>query len=232
MIEVVPGVFAFTGLMVGRAYLLTEGDGLTIIDASMPGSARKILAQLASAGYQPSAVKRILITHAHFDHVGGLPELQRLTSAPVIASTVEKPYISDSIPVARAKPEDVPPLARLMLSGSAPVNAPVPVNRMVDDGEILEEVFGGLQVVATPGHSPGHVSFFQPERGILFTGDVLMNIPFNLRLPFAAFTPDMNEDRRSVKKIAALGAETICFGHGVPLLHNAADTLREFAAKQ
>ena len=70
MIQVVDGVYTFTGLMAGRVYLLTEGDGLTLIDASIPSAGDKILAQLAKAGHKPTDVKRVLITHAHPDHVG------------------------------------------------------------------------------------------------------------------------------------------------------------------
>lgn len=231
MKQIVPGLYTFTGLTIGHVYLITEGDGLTIIDASIPGSASKILKQLAEAGYQPSDVKRILITHAHFDHVGGLLELAEKTGAHVVASEIEKPYISDKAPVPRAKMSDVPLIQRLLMLGGETVNKPVTVHRIVYDGALMPEVFGGLQVIATPGHSPGHVSFWQPERRIAIIGDVLFNLPPRMSLPLAAFTADMPENIRSLKKIVALEPSVVCFGHGEPLTTGAADKLRTFATR-
>jgi glyoxylase-like metal-dependent hydrolase (beta-lactamase superfamily II) len=107
---------------------------------------------------------------------------------------------------------------------------PATVNRVLKDGEILPEILGGLQVVATPGHAPGHLAFWHPERKILFCGDVLFNWP-NLRLPFAPLTVDMTENKRSIAKIAALEPEIVCFGHGRPLVKNAAARLQAMAKR-
>ena len=107
-----------------------------------------------------------------------------------------------------------------------------PVDRTVEDGDVIDEVMGGLQVIATPGHSPGQVAFYQPERKILFTGDTMMNaFSFNgLRLPFAVATPDMDEAKRSIRKVAQLDIEIACFGHGQPLTQDAAAQIRAFAS--
>ncbi|MBK8027268.1 MAG: MBL fold metallo-hydrolase [Chloroflexi bacterium] len=232
MRQILPGVFAFSGLMVGRAYLITEGDGLTLIDTSMPGAGKKILAQLEAAGHRPADVQRILITHAHYDHIGGLPDLEAaMPNAQVIASAVEKPFIADGAPMALPNRQDVPPLARLMIPRTASANLKSRVDRTVVDCEVLPEVLGGLQVIATPGHSPGHVSYWQPDRRILFTGDVMMNIPFGLRLPFAAFTTSMKENIRSIRKVAALEPEALCFGHGPAIVSEAGARVKAFAAR-
>jgi glyoxylase-like metal-dependent hydrolase (beta-lactamase superfamily II) len=102
MEQVVSGVHMFTGLMVGRVYLLEGDDGLTLIDASIPPAANKILQQLQAAGHQPGDVKRILITHAHPDHVGALPKLCAETGAQVWASAVEQPVIKGKTSITRA----------------------------------------------------------------------------------------------------------------------------------
>ena len=104
------------------------------------------------------------------------------------------------------------------------------VGRTLKDGEVLEEVMGGLQALATPGHAPGHLAFWQAERGILFCGDVVFNT-FGLREPPAAFSPDMVENRRSLKRIAELDVKLLCLGHGEPLHDGAAQRLREHARK-
>jgi glyoxylase-like metal-dependent hydrolase (beta-lactamase superfamily II) len=105
-----------------------------------------------------------------------------------------------------------------------------PVDRTVEDGELLSEVMDGLQAIATPGHSPGQIAFWQPQLGVLICGDTMMN-PVGLRLPFAAFTADMAEARRSIQKVAQLQPRIVCFGHGQPLTENAAQAVSEFARR-
>jgi glyoxylase-like metal-dependent hydrolase (beta-lactamase superfamily II) len=221
MQEVVPGVYTFEGLMVGRVYLLEGEDGLTIIDAGMSTAGGKILAQLVKAGYKPQDVKRILITHAHPDHVGALKQLQAASGAVVISSELEKPVIEGKIAVPRRPNGFRPPET---------VFEPVQVGQVIEGGEVLDGVLGGLTAVATPGHAPGHLSFWQPERRILFTGDVIFNWP-TLRLPFAMLTVDMTENIRSVGKVAALEPAVACFGHGQPMVGKTAERLKELVLR-
>jgi glyoxylase-like metal-dependent hydrolase (beta-lactamase superfamily II) len=210
MQQIMPGVYAFIGLLVGRVYALECTDGLALIDAGLGLASARVLQQLRSSGRQLSDVKRILITHAHPDHVGGLAKLQMATGAQVVAHTLEWPVIAGKV--------------------FETTRQETPVRYEVRGGETLPEVLGGLRVIFTPGHAPGHVCFWQPDRRLLFCGDVMMRLP-RLRLPFAAFTVDMAENKRSIKKIAEFEAEVVCFGHGQPLMHAAASQLREFAAR-
>ncbi len=230
MKQIIPGLYTFTSLLIGRVYATEDADGLTLIDTGITSAAPKILRQLEQAG-RAGSVRRIIITHAHPDHVRGLPELKRVTAAEVIASYVERPYVEGKLPVPSAPKESLRGLDRLMASPPQAIPG-TPVDREVGDGDIIAESFGGLKVIFTPGHSPGHISLWQPEKKVLISGDVLMYPAlFGLRLPFAAFTVDMDENRRSVQRIAALKPEVICFGHGKPMLENAAASLEAFALK-
>lgn len=226
---VTAGVYRLTGLIVGNVYLIEDPDGLTLIDASIASSAKKILRQVGELGRQPSDVKRILITHGHPDHVGALPELKRATGAQVIASPAERPVIEGKIPVPRTLPDKRTGLARVFVPPRT-VLPPTTVDREVQDGEVLAEVLDGLTVVATPGHAPGHIAFWQPARRLLFCGDVIFRLP-NLRLPFSFFTVDMDENKRSIRRVAALEPEIVCFGHGKPLQQNTAAAIHAFARK-
>lgn len=234
MKQIVPGVYGFTGLMAGRVYLIAEDDGLTLIDAGLGMAASRIIRQLAAAGYWPQDVKRILITHAHMDHVGGLPALQAQTGAAVIASSREQPIIEGQEPVHYPPLDTLKPWERLMRAGrdESALLPPVTVDQPVEDGEMLPGTLGGVQVLLTPGHTPGHLAFWQPERRVLFCGDVLMHFGGRLSQPFAAFSPDMAENRRSIARLAALEPQTVCFGHGPALTgSSAAVKIRQFAAR-
>jgi glyoxylase-like metal-dependent hydrolase (beta-lactamase superfamily II) len=226
---VAPNVYRLTGMMVGNVYLTVDPDGMTLIDASLPRSGPKILQQIAALGRPLSDLKRILVTHAHPDHIGGLPAVQRATKAQVWASALERPVVEGRMPIPRVPPEKRTGLARFVVMPETTVPGTA-VDRELQDGEALPEVLGGLHVVATPGHAPGHLAFWHPALRIVFCGDTIFRLP-NLRLPFSFFTVDMQENKRSIGRIVQLDAAVACFGHGAPLTQDTSQTLRRFAQK-
>jgi glyoxylase-like metal-dependent hydrolase (beta-lactamase superfamily II) len=228
MRRIVPDLYTFTGLPVGRVYLITEGDGLTLIDASVSIAAGSILRQIGKLGFAASDVRRILITHAHPDHVGALPALVAATGAEVWASRLERPVIEGAIPIPLPPAASLRGLSSLMRPGQTFLPR-VPVARELRDSETLSEVFGGLQVIATPGHAPGHLAFWSPERRLIIMGDVIMNFPIRMRLPIAAFTYDMAENIRSLGRVARLEPQIACFGHGRPMTASTTERIGAFA---
>jgi glyoxylase-like metal-dependent hydrolase (beta-lactamase superfamily II) len=155
MQQIATGLYTFTGLLAGRVYLM---DRLTLIDTSIASAGSKIISQLAAVGHSVRDVKRILITHAHSDHVGALSMLKQESDAEVIISEIERPVLEGEKPVPRPAAESLSGLAR-WLKFSEDVFKGLQPDRILTNGEVLSEVMGGLQAIATPGHAPGHLSF-------------------------------------------------------------------------
>ncbi|MFZ2878928.1 MAG: MBL fold metallo-hydrolase, partial [Phototrophicaceae bacterium] len=89
MIELLDGIYGFTGMIVGRVYAIRDPDGLTLIDSGLARSAGRIVKQVEAAGFKANDIKRIVITHAHVDHGGGAHALNALTGAAIMVSAAE-----------------------------------------------------------------------------------------------------------------------------------------------
>lgn len=222
MKKVVDNIYTFETLMMGRVYLLHDDDGLTLIDTSIANAGEKILKQLTLAGHQADDVKRIIITHAHPDHIGGLPVVQKATGAEIWCHELEKPVIEGKIPAPR------PPSMSFMPESTL---APIPVTRSLQDKDHLP-LIGGLEVIFTPGHAPGHISLWQEKQKLLIVGDAIFYFFNRMTLPLDMLTVDREENKRSVKKIYDLEPQSLLFGHGQPIINNAMDSLTPFVKRQ
>lgn len=233
MLRIADGIYSVQGLLMGRVYVIESSDGLTIIDTSLSNSLGKIEKDLQSQGHQLNEVKRILITHAHPDHIGSVGALHKATGATVYAHRRDAPTVRGESPMVPPKPEDLQGVARMMVAmmRRPPKMETARVDRELQEGDTLDEVMPGLRVVDTPGHSPGHVGFWLPQKRLLFGGDVTMRILGRLRLPIAAFTTDMAEAKRSVRKVVDMNVDILCLGHGQPIIGGASAVLQQFARK-
>jgi glyoxylase-like metal-dependent hydrolase (beta-lactamase superfamily II) len=211
---VVPGVVANT-------YILADKDGLTLIDTGLPRNEKKILAYLAGLGESARNVKRILLTHSDLDHVGGLAGLAAATGARTYASQIEADAIAAGKPSRKARPPGFS-ARRLLFRLLSPLfkAKPFQVDEILVEGQTLP-VLGGLRVVETPGHTPGHISLFAPAAGVLFCGDSMVADGNGLRGSRPAVTWDEVLAKESVRKQARLGARIVCSGHG-PVVQDAA----------
>jgi glyoxylase-like metal-dependent hydrolase (beta-lactamase superfamily II) len=191
-----------------------------LIDAGLPGDEKKIIKYIAGLGCSPSDLKRIIITHADGDHVGSLATVKAATGARVYANAIE----AEAIAAGRMSRElKIRGLLSLFftLIGSFFKVKPAQVDEFLTDGQILP-VLGGLYVVETPGHTPGHISLFAPSAGVLFVGDSLISRDGRLRESRGTNTWDQAKAIESVRKQAALGARIVCSGHG-PVVMDAGD---------
>jgi glyoxylase-like metal-dependent hydrolase (beta-lactamase superfamily II) len=198
-----------------------DADGLTLIDAGLPGTTKKILAYIASLGKSAQDVKRIVITHSDLDHIGGLAALQKATSARTYASQIEADAIAQGKPSRQIKPAGFS-LRRILFSLLSPFikATPFQVHEIVAEGQTLPAL-GGLRVVETPGHTPGHISLFASSAGVLFCGDSMVSDEKGLLGSRPGITWDEARARESERKQATLGARIVCSGHG-PVVMDAA----------
>lgn len=235
MTEIAPGVHAVVSRRVGRsaAFLLEIDNGLILIDTLFDPNARFILDALKRIGRTAADLTTTLLTHAHPAHLAGLAALKEMSGATVCSHESEAPIIAGVAPFQRPSFRPMRPLsvywriyhlhlATLLRLGKQP---PCPVDRFLRDGDRV----GPLEVLHTPGHAPGHLAFWWPERRVLFAGDAVVTYPrFDTGWP--AFTLDPERHRASLKRMATLDAEVLAVGHGRPVLSNGAARLRSLLA--
>jgi glyoxylase-like metal-dependent hydrolase (beta-lactamase superfamily II) len=197
-----------------NSYALVDADGaVTLIDAGLGRSYRRIQAALHSIGSKPGDVRRVVVTHAHRDHVGGLARVVARTGADVAAHEREAPYLRDG----RAP--------RTVRGGGGKIPA-VTVAEQFLDGSVLP-VAGGLRVIHTPGHTPGHVSLLHEPTGVLIVGDALFNVR-GIRYSLGWFCTDPELGRKSADVLGDLNFDLVAFMHGAEIRTGAREAVRAF----
>lgn len=193
----------------GSNIIVIAGEQLTLIDAGPVGSAGTLLQYLSRLGRSPQDIALIVLTHYHLDHSGGLAALRRLSGARVAVHEADAPYVRSGI---------IDP--RLRLPFLSRIQPAVPVDIELKGGQRLEPL-GGLEVIHTPGHTPGSISLYSPSRGLLIVGDALIHHRHRLTTPLWIINRDTAEARRSASKLSGFDCRAICFGHGKPVTEDA-----------
>jgi len=204
--------------------LVENDDGWTLVDTGVEGGAARIRDALAALGSGPDDIKRIFLTHHHVDHVGGLEELtQWAPHAELGATEYEAMVISGRLPP--APPSN--PILRLLTAGLA--DAPkFPVGKVLREGDVVS----GFRIIATPGHSLGHVSLLRDSDGLLFAADAFGCLPSKVRVGVRkGLCTDPKMARRSAQKLLGERFATVILAHG-PVLRSDARTKLQRAVER
>lgn len=233
--EIMPGLHQ-RSLITTSAFLVitpdaeTGEEAVTIIDSGWRLYHHgRIIEYLGRLGYGPGSVRQLISTHYHPDHVGGMAGLIEATGAPLAAHSVEAPYLAGESgrklpnPV---KPRWLRPFMWPLLTWMTPSH--VPVAHALHDGDKLP-LLSGATVIHTPGHTPGSISLHFPNEGVLLVADALQRYQGRLTLPSRWFSSDMEAAKQSVRKLAELDFEVLCFSHFEPMRQGARAALRSLA---
>jgi glyoxylase-like metal-dependent hydrolase (beta-lactamase superfamily II) len=215
------------------SYLVRARTGLVLVDAGMDSGGADVHAGLRALGQPPEAITAILLTHWHNDHAAGAAAIHAVNGAPVYyhrgdlaqftgagGATGLRRWVSDLIPEL-----GVLVLAKGLLGESVP--QAVAADHFVEDGQVVLDDF---EVIATPGHTDGHVSYFyRPERA-LFAGDALAVIGGRIRFMARPVTMDLAAARRSMDAILAREPRYVCPGHREPMTSGTEAACRDMRA--
>jgi glyoxylase-like metal-dependent hydrolase (beta-lactamase superfamily II) len=207
-------------------YALVEDDGqVTLVDTGTTGSADRLHAGLAAMGKSLTDVTRIVLTHAHGDHAGGAAKFAEESGAGVSISAIDAPFARDGV----APPRDSATLlGRLMNRMGKKGNGfpAVVIGEEFEDGDVLP-IAGGLRVVHTPGHTPGHVALLSESTGVLITGDSIWNVR-KLSYGVKAFCSDIKLNRQTAHVLGELDYEIAAFTHGRHVSEDARERVRGY----
>lgn len=231
-VQLAPGIhrIPLTPLDFVNAFVIAHADEqVTLVDTGLPSSGAKVLVGLKAAGVAPEQVTRIVLTHAHPDHVGGLEHVRAQTPRARLAIHEADAAFASA---GHAPPRDQSSrLGRLMTRENPKQEwAPAQVDDELHDGELI--VGTGLRVHHTPGHSPGHVSLLHEESGVLITGDAIFNMPWGMRWSITAFCTDAKLSQRTAHVLGELEYGVAAFTHGPEVRTNARENVRSFLRKK
>jgi glyoxylase-like metal-dependent hydrolase (beta-lactamase superfamily II) len=227
-VELAPGVWRIP--LIGdyvNGFMLRDEDGqVTLIDMGIASSGKKVIAALRSIGSDPTEVTRLMLTHCHPDHAGGAAYVSKETGRSVDVHANDAEYVRSG-----TQP-DVDPSSRigkLFRKLPEPKVEKVSVGEELRDGQVVPFA-GGIRVVHTPGHSPGHASYLHEPSGTLITGDAIFNV-LGRRWPMKMLCSNFALTKQTAHRLGELEYSTAAFTHGPEIRERPREAIRAFLAK-
>ena len=217
--------------------LVWDDHEAILIDTGMPGQLEALREACAAAGVPLERLTRIILTHQDIDHIGGLPELLAAVGrdVEVLAHPLDRPYIQGEKTPIKMEPKrmaerakDLPPERRAQIEALLANPPRAQVDRTVEDGEVLPYC-GGITVIHTPGHTPGHISLYLHRSRTLVAGDAVVSERGRIEGPREGATPDMDTALRSLAKLVPFDISAAVTYHGGVVEKGASERLAELA---
>ncbi|GAB6489171.1 putative hydrolase [Bacillus sp. UMTAT18] len=181
--------------------LLWNDEMAVLIDTGFPGQFEDIQVEMERVGVSVDKLKVVILTHQDIDHIGSLPDVfeNGVSDIKVYAHELDKPYIEGDLPLLKDVHVENPPKGK--------------VSDTVIDGQELPYC-GGIRILHTPGHTPGHISLYLKRSKILVAGDSMYSVNGVLGGVHAPTTLNIMEARQSLKKYLNLDIKSVVCYHG------------------
>ena len=209
------------GMFDGNCYILGDpADALALIDTGNGFNIKSVLQKLTKIGVPYKRVQKILLTHCHLDHIGGLYKLLKLWKQPfeVSAHEIEAPVLEQGVKDVIVPIKDI---LGPLIGGIAKVfmnfkPAPLKIHQKLKDGDTIAVGALQLRTIHTPGHSAGSCCFYEEKLKVLFTGDTVFSANAVGRVDLK--TGNSSELLKSLEKLSTVEVQTLCPGHMQPVL--------------
>ena len=211
---------SFRGRSIIHPTLIWDDDTVVLVDAGFPGQLQQNREAMGKAGVPFDRLDKVIITHQDIDHIGSLPDIVRESShkVEVLCHDEERPYVEGRKPLIKMNRMSkmlgsLPEEQRQQMEALFANPPKAGVDTAVVDEEILPYC-GGITVIFTPGHTPGHICLYLNQSKILISGDALVAVDGELRGPNPQAAYDMDTALKSLKKLTQYDIETVICYHG------------------
>ena len=218
-------------------YIVEDEGSLTIVDAGVPTSWNSLQHALTALGRRREDVRALVLTHAHFDHIGFAERARKELGIPVYVHENDVPLTRHPLQYSHERPRSIYfmtqvqalPMVASLVRNRAFWPPPIADVRRFSNGSL--DVPGSPRVLFTPGHTLGHCALHFPDRDVVIAGDAFVTLdPYTAqkgpKLVARAATADTVRNLRSLDVIAETGATTVLTGHGEPWSGGAVEGVR------
>lgn len=198
--EITPNVYQLDCTKTSHVYAICSADGVTLIDSSFPGLGNKIMNELAGYGIKPGDIKRILLTHRDTDHIGNAAQIQAETGCEIFISEQDL-----QVALGSRRAPGLKGFTSLFIKAKCPPDTKILTGESID----------GIEIIRTPGHTPGHCCF--KWKNLLFLGDLVFSTRDRLRLAPSVYIEDKVRNAASMGSIDISDVDWLCPAHGDPI---------------